>query len=88
MTSVISRRAFPGVESLHVGALGVAAVALFAGLTLGGRFWVDTGVSTILLLPVLRLATTVLTEASGRRFVNALMGVAILAFILLSRRIS
>jgi hypothetical protein len=75
-------------EPLHAGALSLAAMALLGGLTTSRPLWVNAGVSMILLLPPLRLATTILAEARARRLGVALMGVTILAFVLFSRRIS
>ena len=75
-------------EALHVAALGAAALGLIAGLAARNATWVNTGVSLILLLPPLRLATTIVGEAHARRYRIAVMGVLVLAFLLLSRRIS
>lgn len=76
------------VEALHALALGTASLGLLAGLLAGQTVWVNTGVSLILLLPPLRLATTIVGEARARRYGVALMGVLVLAFLLFSRRIS
>ena len=76
------------VEALHTLALGVAAVGLFLGLVARKPVWVNTGVSLILLLPPLRLATTVAYEARARRYGVAALGVVVLALLLFSRRIS
>jgi hypothetical protein len=76
------------VEALHALALGTASLGLLAGLLAGQTVWVNMGVSLILLLPPLRLATTIVGETRARRYGVALMGVLVLAFLLFSRRIS
>ncbi len=76
------------VEALHTAALITAAVALLAGLVLRQTAWVTTGVSLILLLPPLRLATTIMEEARARRYDVAFMGLVVLTILLVSRRIS
>jgi hypothetical protein len=76
------------VEALHALALSAAALGLLMGLVARRGVWVNLSVSLILLLPPLRLATTVASEAHARRYVVAFMGVVVLAFLLLSRRIS
>lgn len=76
------------IEALHLAALSTAAVGLMLGLAARKAAWVETGVSLILLLPPLRLATSILGEAHARRYGVALMGVVVLTFLLLSRRIS
>jgi hypothetical protein len=75
-------------EALHVLALGIATLALAFGLVVRRPVWVNTGISLILLLPPLRLATTVLGEAHARRYGVAALGLLVLAFLLFSRRIS
>lgn len=76
------------VEALHAAALSAGAAGLLAGLTAGRPIWVNAAVSLILLLPPLRLATSILGEAHARRYGVALMGVVVLALLLFSRRIS
>ena len=74
-------------ERLHAAALGAAALALAAGLGTRNPSWVKFGISLVLLLPPLRLLTSVFDEARARRFRIAAMGVSILAFLFLSRLI-
>lgn len=76
------------VEALHLMALCASAIALMLGLLVRSTVMVNVGVSLLLLLPPLRLATTIIGEARGRRYGIASMGVLVLAFILISRRIS
>lgn len=76
------------VEALHTLALSAAAIGLLMGLVAHRVVWVNLSVSLILLLPPLRLATTVVGEARAQRYAVALMGIVVLAFLLLSRRIS
>lgn len=76
------------VEALHTLALSAAALGLLMGLIARQAVWVNLSVSLILLLPPLRLATTVVAEAQARRYTVAFMGVVVLAFLLFSRRIS
>ena len=76
------------VEALHIGALGMAAVALALGLSTRSIEWVSLGVSLILLLPPLRIATSVVGEARAGRLRVAAMGVLVLAILFLSRRVS
>ncbi len=76
------------VEALHAIALSAAALGLLMGLVAHRVVWVNLSVSLILLLPPLRIATTVAGEARARRYKVALMGIVVLAFLLLSRRIS
>jgi hypothetical protein len=49
---------------------------------------VNAGISLVILLPPLRLATTIVGEAHGRRYGVAAMGILVLAFLIFSRRIS
>jgi hypothetical protein len=76
------------VEAVHLIAMTAAALSLLFGMALRQPFWVNTGVSLILLLPPLRLATTIVGEARGKRYFIAFMGIAVLTFLLVSRRIS
>lgn len=76
------------IEALHTVALSAGAFGLLLGLIGGRAVWVNTAVSLILLLPPLRLATTIFGEAHARRYGIALMGVVVLALLLFSRRIS
>ncbi len=76
------------VESLHLVALSTAALGLFLGLVARNPVWVEMGVSLILLLPPLRLATSIVGEAHARRYGIAAMGVVVLSFLFLSRRVS
>jgi hypothetical protein len=76
------------VEALHLVAMSAAAASLLFGMVMRRPFWVNTGVSLILLLPPLRLATTIAFEARAKRYFVALMGIAVLTFLLVSRRVS
>jgi hypothetical protein len=76
------------VEAVHTLALGTAATGLVLGLVARRPVWVNLGISLILLLPPLRLATTIFREAHARRYGIAAMGVVVLALLLFSRRIS
>jgi hypothetical protein len=76
------------VEALHAAALTAAALGLILGLYARNPTWVNLGVSLILLLPPLRLATTISREAHAGRYRIAAMGTLVLAFLLISRRIS
>ena len=88
MSRTLHEPASSPVEALHTFALGAAALGLLGGLVARRPVWVNLSVSLILLLPPLRLATTVISEARARRYLVAFMGVLVLAFLLLSRRIS
>jgi hypothetical protein len=88
MSSTPEENASRPVEALHLLALSGAAFALVLGLAARKAAWVEMGVSLILLLPPLRLATSIFGEAHARRYGVALMGVVVLTFLLLSRRIS
>ena len=87
MVSASQRFSF-GVEALHGSALFVAAAGLVFGLIASNAAWVNVGVSLMLLLPPLRLATTILGETRARNLGTAAMGIIVLLFLLLSRRIS
>lgn len=76
------------IETLHGLALGAAALGLLLGLLASKVVWVNLGVSLILLLPPLRLATTIVAEGRGGRQGTALMGIVVLVFLLISRRFS
>jgi hypothetical protein len=73
---------------VHTAGLSAAALALILSLFARKAVWVNVGVSLILLLPALRLATTIIGEARAHRYGVAAMGILVLAFLLLSRRIS
>lgn len=88
MSSDPTNHASSAFEPLHILGLGLSALALLMGLVAGNSGWVNVGVSLMLVLPPLRLATTLIGEARARRFIVAAMGVVVLIFILLSRRIS
>ena len=75
-------------EPVHAVGLGLAALGLFAGLVAAEPGWVKGGISLIILLPPLRLATTIIGEARARRHGVAAMGLLVLAFLVLFRRIS
>ena len=75
-------------EALHAAGLGIAALTLLAGLLAREAEWVKAGISLVILLPPLRLATTIIREARGRRYGVAAMGILVLAFLIFSRRIS
>jgi hypothetical protein len=68
--------------------LGLGALGLLVGLITEEPDWVKGAISLVILLPPLRLATTVIGEARARRFGVAAMGALVLAFLLFSRRIS
>lgn len=76
------------IELLHRVALSVAAVGLAVGLVSRRADWVSLGVSLVLLLPPLRIATSVMDEAHARRFGVAAMGVVVLLVLFLSRHSS
>lgn len=78
-------RPSPATEAVHALGLAIAALALAAGLLSRNPAWVKLGVTFVLLLPPLRLATTILGEVRARRFKIATMGVLVLAFLFLSR---
>ena len=88
MSSATEGNASTPAEGLHVAALGAAALALILGLAARRAVWVHTGVSLIILLPPLRLATTIIGEARAHRYGVAAMGILVLAFLLFSRGIS
>jgi len=88
MSNVSERRALEAAEPLHVTGIGIAALALLAGLLAGEPAWVKSGISLIILLPPLRLATTIVSEVVARRYGVAAMGILVLAFLIFSRRIS
>ena len=88
MSTVPRPQAVRPAESLHALSLGVAALGLLIGLIAQKPGWVTAGISLVILLPPLRLATTILEEARGRRFGVAAMGLLVLAFLILSRLIS
>jgi hypothetical protein len=88
MSSATEEKPRTATELLHAAALGAAALGLLSGLLVRNLAWLNVGVSLILLLPPLRLATTIYGEARGQRFAVAVMGVLVLAFLLLSRRFS
>ena len=88
MPSDASKGGSPASEAAHALALAAAALALAAGVLMRNPPWVKLGVSLILLLPPLRLATTILGEVQARRFRIALLGVSVLAFLILSQWIS
>ena len=71
-----------------MGALGLTALALAWGLITGQTPWVNVGVSLTLLLPPLRIATSVLDEARSRRYGVAALGLLVLAVLFISRRLS
>lgn len=88
MSSTSEPMATGPAEPLHGVSLALAALALFAGLVAREPEWVKAGISLIILLPVLRLATTIMGEVRARRYRVAAMGIVVLAFLVLSRRIS
>ena len=88
MSSATEGNVSIAAEALHVAALSAAALGLLLGLVAREALWLNMGVSLILLLPPLRLATTIFGEARARRFGIAAMGVLVLALLLFSRRIS
>ncbi len=88
MPNASDRRAVHAAEPLHMAGIGVAALALLAGLVAEEPLWVKSGISLVILLPPLRLATTIVGEAVARRYGVAAMGFLVLAFLIFSRRIS
>jgi len=84
----MGRKQSLAVENLHMGALALTALALGWGLVSRQTDWVKIGVSLTLLLPPLRIATSVVDEVQSKRFGVAVMGVLVLAVLLFSRRIS
>ncbi len=88
MSSTSDRKVTGPAEPVHAVSLAIAASALFAGLIAREPEWVKGGISLIILLPPLRLATTIMGEARARRYRVAAMGIVVLAFLILSRRIS
>ncbi len=88
MSSAAEPNVSAPTEAIHVVALGAAALGLLMGLVAQKALWVNMGVSLLLLLPPLRLATTIIAEARARRFGIAGMGILVLALLLFSRRIS
>jgi len=75
-------------EPVHAVGLGIAALALITGLVAREQEWVKAGISLLILLPALRLATTIIGEARARHYGVAAMGILVLAFLVFSRRIS
>lgn len=75
-------------EPLHAIALGVAALGLLVGLLARHPDWVAAGLSLMILLPPLRLATTIIGEARAHRYGVAILGIPVLAFVLFSRWLS
>ncbi len=88
MPSVIEGGARSPVERVHTFLMSLTAASLLAGLVARRADWVDLGLSLILLLPPLRLATTIAGEAHARRYRVAVLGTVVLALLLFSRRIS
>jgi hypothetical protein len=88
MANPTEGRSSTAAEALHLAALFGAALGLLLGLGERNPFWLNLGVSLILLLPPLRLATTIFSEAHAGRYRIAAIGTVVLAFLLLSRRIS
>lgn len=88
LSNASSNSVSPAVEVLHGVALAAAALGLLVGLFSGRASLVNPAISLMLLLPPLRLATTVVGEATAKRYATAAMGFVVLAFLLVSRRIS
>lgn len=88
MSTTADRKHHQPAEPLHAIGLGIAALALFAGLVTREPDWAKMGISLVILLPPLRLATTIIREARARRYGVAAMGFLVLAFLVFSRRIS
>ena len=88
MPSATEGNASTPAEGLHLAALSAAALTLILGLVARRAVWVHMGVSLIILLPPLRLATAIIKEARAHRYGVAAMGILVLAFLLFSRRIS
>ena len=88
MSSPALPKAAPPVETLHALGLGVAALGLLLGLIARNETWANLGISLVILLPPLRLATSIMDETRAQRYGVAFMGVLVLVFLLFSRRIS
>jgi hypothetical protein len=88
MVSLVRRSFSNAEEAVHMGALVVTALALAMGLFARDAEWVRVGVSLTLLLPPLRIFTSILGEARAKRFGVAAMGAAVLAVLFFSRHIS
>ena len=88
MSTTADRKVVQPAEPLHAISLGIAALALLGGLVAREPEWVDAGIALVILLPPLRLATSIIGEARDHRYGMAAMGVLVLAFLVFSRRIS
>jgi len=88
MSSAAEKTHSNAVEAVHMGALAVSALGLAVGLATRRADWVGMGVSLVLLLPPLRIATSVVGEAHAGRIRVAVMGIIALMVLFVSRRIS
>jgi len=88
MASLSARTAVLTAEPLHVLAIALAALGLLVGLVENEPDRVKDALSLVILLPPLRLASTILGEVRARRFRVAALGALVLAFLVFSRRIS
>ena len=66
MSRTLHESASRPVEALHTLALSAATLGLLGGLVARRPVWVNLSVSLILLLPPLRLATTVINSADAK----------------------
>jgi uncharacterized membrane protein len=88
MPKTADRKVIQPAEPVHAVCLSIAALALVAGLVAQESEWVKAGISLVILLPPLRLATSIIGEARARHYGVATMGILVLAFLVFSRRIS
>ena len=88
MPSPAPPKVAPPVEILHAAGLSLAALGLLLGLVAQKEAWANLGISLVILLPPLRVATSIMDEARARRHGVAFMGLLVLLFLLFSRRIS
>ena len=88
MPDPVEAKAMPAIEGLHLVCLAVAASTLLLGLVADQPAWVKGGISLVILLPSLRLTTSIVGEVRATRYGVAAMGVLVLSFLIFSRRIS
>jgi hypothetical protein len=88
MPGATGRKAVQITELLHAIGLGLAALGLFLGLVAQRPGWVGAGLSLMILLPPIRLATTIIGEARAHRYGVAAFGIPVLVFVLFSRWLS
>jgi hypothetical protein len=88
MSRVTETKVVRPAGPLHAIGLGTAALGLLLGLVTRQPAWASAAISLVILLPPLRLATTIIAEARAGRYGVAAMGILVLALLLFSRRIS